>query len=57
MESNGLSGNVGRPFLLSGFTVARLLVNARGVATMCLYRMACGTNTALSVSVETVDVG
>lgn len=46
-----------RPFSLCELAVARLLKNARGVATMCLYRMAYGTNTALSVSVGTVDVG
>lgn len=46
-----------RPFSLCELAVARLLENAGGVTTMCLYRMAYGTNTALSVSVGTVDVG
>lgn len=46
-----------RPFSLCELSVARLLKNAGGVATMCFYRMAYGTNTALSVSVGTVHVG
>lgn len=37
--------------------VARRLENARGVATMCPYRMAYGTNMVLPVTAGTVNAG
>lgn len=47
-----------RPFArFFALAVARRLENAVGVATMCPYRMAYGTNIVLPVSAGTVNVG